>query len=470
MVFSSAAFLFAFLPAFLFFYAAFSAHRNLVLLAFSLLFYFIGEGYFLLVMLASIALNYAIGLALSAASTKRKYWLVLGIIGNLGLLVFYKYFEFLLHSVFGFQRTEWTGSIHLPLGISFFTFQGLSYIVDVYRRDANVEKSLVRLATYIAMFPQLIAGPIVRFGSISQRLLRRTINAKQVYFGALFFIVGLAEKVLIADTLANIADAVFATPPAELSAAAAWLGGVAYGFQIFYDFSGYSSMAIGLGLALGFQFPRNFNFPYIAQSITEFWRRWHLSLSEWFRDYLYIPLGGNRRTLAMTYRNLVLVFLLTGLWHGAAWTFIVWGAWHGAFMLLERAGFAAWLSRVWPGVRIAYALLVVYIGWIIFRAPNLEHASALIWQHVFADQGGLSAFAFLNNEKILTLIAAGLFCTPVVMCSSRAIMATTEYGAWQQDHAAWKYVTGTLIAGLLFAAAAIKVLSGAHSPFIYFRF
>ena len=470
MVFSSGAFLFLFLPVFLASYLLAQRWANLAILLFSLLFYFIGEGWFVLVLATSIALNYAIGLGIGPQNKRRKTWLVLGLCANLGLLFYFKYSLFFAIQVFGLSETAVPKNIHLPIGISFFTFQGISYLVDVYRDEVQAERSIRRVATYIAMFPQLIAGPIVRYGSISSRLLKRTITARHVYFGALFFAVGLAEKVLIADTVAEICDAIYALPPNELHVSAAWLGGVAYTLQIFFDFSGYSAMAIGLGLILGFEFPQNFNFPYTAKSITEFWRRWHISLSTWFREYVYIPLGGNRVGAAKTLRNLIIVFLLTGIWHGAAWGFVIWGIWHGAFILFERIGFSAVLQRLWVGVRLAYTLLVVYIGWVFFRAESLEYAFDFLVRHVVSSPDGITAWAYLNHEKMGLLVAGIALSTPAAMILARQVIAAPDYGAWRQSFPFWKYVTGLGVAGLLFVLAAIKILSGAYSPFIYFRF
>ncbi|MEL6691650.1 MAG: MBOAT family protein [Pseudomonadota bacterium] len=470
MGFSSSIFLFLFLPVFLAAYLVAGRYRNLVLLAFSLLFYFFGEGYFVLVLLISIGLNYLVGLGLGRSRKGRRRWLLFGVCGNLALLAYFKYSEFLVVDVLQFPQPTFPTDLHLPIGISFFTFQGLSYLVDVYRGHASADRSIHRVAAYICMFPQLIAGPIVRYASISEQLVRRTVTARCVYFGLLFFSIGLAEKVVIADTLAELADTIYAAPPDTLHASAAWIGGLAYMFQIFFDFSGYSAMAIGLGLLLGFEFPRNFNFPYIAGSISEFWRRWHMTLSFWFRDYVYIPLGGNRLGAWRTYRNLILVFLLTGLWHGAAWNFIFWGCWHGLFILVERIGFSEILRQTHVGVRHVYTLAVVYFGWILFRSPDLEHAAELALQHFSVSQEGLSASAFVTNEQLLVLGLATLFSTPLMLRLSQTFMATCEYEAWRQTFPPRKLVTGLLVSGILFGLSAIKILSGSFSPFIYFRF
>mgnify|MGYP001794873248 CR=1 FL=1 len=472
MVFSSAEFLFIFLPLFLIAYVLGHRFRNVALLLFSLLFYYVGEGYFLMVMLVSITANYTAGLFLGSKSENaRKVALWLGLSAGLLMLVYYKYIGFLFYDVFQLPENEVISNVHLPIGISFYTFQCMSYLIDVYRGDAKSEKSILRLATYIAMFPQLIAGPIVRFSTVARGLKRRHVRPRHIYFGFIFFCVGLAEKVLLADTVAEIADQIYAQIPADLNASAALLGGIAYFFQIFFDFSGYSAMAIGLGLILGFKFPRNFNFPYISQSITEFWRRWHISLSSWFRDYVYIPLGGNRLGVQKTYRNLVAIFLLTGIWHGASWNFVIWGLWHGLFMLIERAGFSSVLKKCWIGLRIIYMLLVVYIGWILFRANDLRHALELMGQLFDFDSSILSAWLFLDNEKMLILAASVIFCTPLVMTLSKTFLAPPEYGAWNKKAIPTrKYAVGCAVCVILLALSSLKILSGAYSPFIYFRF
>ncbi|MDF1680423.1 MBOAT family O-acyltransferase [Ponticaulis sp.] len=470
MVFSSVEFLFLFLPVFLIFYIALPALRNIILLAFSLLFYFVGEGYFLAVMLASIAINYVSGLFVAPGVKGRGPALAIGLTLNVVMLVYYKYIGFLAQDVFQLPANDWTTDVHLPIGISFFTFQGMSYLIDVYRGNARKEMSPFRLAAYIAMFPQLIAGPIVRFSTVANDLRRRVIRLKHVYYGLLFFAVGLAEKVILADTMAKVADAIYGRAPDELQASTAFLGGLTYSFQIFFDFSGYSAMAIGLGLILGFKFPRNFNFPYISQSITEFWRRWHLSLSTWFRDYCYIPLGGNRLGPSKTYRNLFLIFLLTGVWHGASWNFIVWGLWHGFFIIIERFGFSKVLEKMWIGLRVSYTLIIAYIGWIFFRAEDLTHGLQMLARHFAFGEGGASVWEFLDNETLIVLGMSFVLSTPVVLWASRGFIAPPAYGAWMKRNPMWKYGLGVALAAILIIVSSVKILAGTYSPFIYFRF
>ena len=374
MVFSSIVFLFYFLPLFL---AAFLASgcNKYVLLLFSLVFYAWGEPIFLPLILIMIAMNYRLGLTIEAGHSdgRARFWVFVGIVANLLPLGIFKYGTFLLHNLAKVAGAADAGSIGawlnhllpsnlpLPLGISFYTFHSLSYLIDVYRKDVRAERSVRDLAIYISMFPQLIAGPIIRYKTIAGELHKPVINSARTARGIQFFVIGLGQKVLIANTVATSADAIFALPPTQLTAADAWLGIICYTLQIYYDFGGYSNMAIGLGLLIGFTYPLNFNYPYISTSMTEFWRRWHISLSSWFRDYLYFPLGGNRISPKRTYLNLWIVFLLCGLWHGAAWNFIVWGAAHGCFLVIERTGFSRVLERMPSLFRHVYVVLAVMV-------------------------------------------------------------------------------------------------------------
>lgn len=365
MVFSSPIFLFLFLPAVLaVYYLTPRAARNGALLAASLLFYAWGEVFHVAVMLASIAMNYAAGRWIARAAGRRRTVAVgAAVAANLLWLGWFKYAGFLggiANDVFGLRWRR--PDVHLPIGISFFTFQALSYVIDLGRGRAEPERSALRLALFISLFPQLIAGPIVRYVDIARDLVARRETLARFASGVRRFTVGLGKKMLIANVLAEPADRVFGLAPADLTAPLAWLGVAAYTAQIYFDFSGYSDMAIGLGRMFGFEFPENFRHPYAARSITEFWRRWHITLSTWFRDSLYVPLGGNRRGSARTALNLLAVFLLCGLWHGAAWNFVVWGLYHGALLGLERP----WRGRRAPGaaapLRHAYTLLAVAAG------------------------------------------------------------------------------------------------------------
>src|SRR5580698_2432332 len=380
MVFSSITFLFYFLPIFLvlYFVTPTTQGKNAITLAFSLIFYAWGEPQFIVVLLFSIAFNFLAALAIDdRKGPARKAALAVAVAGNLLLLGVFKYANFitanlttLLHPL---GARSFTTDIALPLGISFFTFHCLSYIIDVYRRRFRANRNPIDIALYISLFPQLVAGPIVRYKTVARQLDVRRFTLGRASVGARIFIIGLAQKVLVADVVAPLVQVAFNTVP-HRSMAEAWIGLISYTVQIYFDFAGYSNMAIGLGIVLGFTFPRNFRMPYTSLSITEFWRRWHMSLSSWLRDYLYIPLGGNRGSNAQTYRNLVMVFLLCGLWHGANWTFVLWGAWHGAFLVIERLGLQSVLARIPAPARWAYALLAVMGGWVLFRSSNLSGA------------------------------------------------------------------------------------------------
>ncbi len=471
MVFSSVPFLFYFLPALIALYFA-TPWKNAVLLAMSLLFYTWGEGTYVAIILASIAANHGFASAIAHAAGRNRGWLLgTGVGANLALLGTFKYAGFVTANIagaLGAADAPWVFETHLPLGISFFTFQAMSYLIDIYRRDAEPAPSVFTTALYIALFPQLIAGPIVRYKTIAKQLIKRRHGARKFAAGVQLFIIGLGQKVLIANIAAGPADRIFALDGSELSFAVAWAGAGAYAIQIFFDFAGYSNMAIGLGLMFGFRFPRNFDYPYTAQSVTEFWRRWHITLSQWFRDYVYIPLGGNRDGPWRTYANLTLVFLLCGFWHGAAWTFIFWGAWHGVFLVIERIGLSALLKQTWRPVRHLYLLLAVILGWVLFRADSLAGAGAY-YATMFGFGAGDSAVSdprlYFSDGVRNVLLLGALLATPlaerVLQWSRRRLPL-----GWRAQgvNAAW--------AGLFFMLfiSATSIAGGAYNPFIYFRF
>ena len=473
MVFSSATFLFLFLPVVLTGYFALRGTplRNLFLLTGSLLFYSWGETIYLMVLLLSIACNTFFGNRISRSSDNtRRLYLSAAVATNLLLLGYFKYANFITDNVNLALSIIHVGPVdlapvHLPLGISFFTFQAISYIVDIYRGDAQVQKRYSSVALYIALFPQLIAGPIVRYASIEKQLSERTVSATAVAEGIRRFIIGLAKKILLANAVGDVADDIFDHSPSDLSPLLAWLGIVCYTLQIYFDFSGYSDMAIGLGRMLGFKFPENFRHPYISTSVQEFWRRWHISLSSWFRDYVYIPLGGNRGPQWRVYANLVIVFFLCGLWHGASWTFVIWGLYHGLFLVIERLGFAQLLQRLPSVARHVYLLLVVMFGWVLFRSENIGYAFGFIGTMIgISEQSDSDGYLMLYlNLKVIGAIAAGIvFSMPI--------------SEWIQER--WhRFAAGTgglivqhalLIA--LFAGAATMIAAQTHNPFIYFRF
>jgi alginate O-acetyltransferase complex protein AlgI len=464
MVFSSITFLFYFLPLFLVLYFI-SPFKNTVLLVASLFFYAWGEAEFVLLLLASIGINFFFGLLIDKhTGKKKKVALAVGVAANLLLIGYFKYFTFFLRDIIG---AESVSDVHLPLGISFFTFQAISYLVDIYRKEAKVEKNIFNLALYISMFPQLVAGPIVRFKSVTEQIHNRSSSLAQVVSGVKIFMIGLGQKTLLANTFAEPADAIFALNEATLTTATAWLGALCYTFQIYFDFAGYSNMAIGLGLVMGFHFPKNFNYPYVSQSITEFWRRWHMSLSSWFRDYLYIPLGGNRRSSARTYLNLFLVFFLCGLWHGAAWPFIIWGLYHGGFLIVERAGFGEWLNAQWRPLRHVYTLLVVVIGWVIFRAENFDQLSYYLTAMIGKPSGETLVFVFdyfMTNSLAVVFVVSLVFSTPLY----GLVQSLKEHKTQPVRFSGFVLLEIFYIS--VFLLSVLSVASGSYNPFIYFRF
>ena len=455
MSFSSISFLFFFLPFVLTAYACLP-WRNAVLLIVSLFFYAWGEGVYVVVLVAVIAMNYVVGERISSRSSK--LWLWIGVSANLVVLVYFKYLSFLLNDVLLVSHPIET---KLPLGISFFIFQSISYLVDVKRNHAEKAENLVDLGLYISLFPQLIAGPIVRYNSIANAIKARSINAADARIGMELFLLGLAQKVLIADTLAKPVDEIFALTPDTLSTPIAWLGISYYSLQIFYDFAGYSLMAIGLGRIFGFTFPQNFNFPYASGSVTEFWRRWHMSLSSWFKDYLYIPLGGNRKGSSRTTFNLFCVFILCGLWHGAAWTFLIWGLLHGALLTLERLSLSRYLTRCPSLLSNLYMWMAISISWVIFRADNMTHASQYLMTMFSDTDSPLPVAYYLSNELTVVFIVGLLFCYQTLPNRLRALQQHTN-----PVIVTIKYALFALLITLTFA----KVLAGSYSPFIYFRF
>lgn len=469
MVFSSALFLFLFLPIFLVAYAVIPFRRNLIYLAFSLVFFFIGEGWFIAVMIASIAVNYGFALLMERLKSIRTPILWGGIVANLAILFYFKYTGFLLNDALGLGL-EFANDIHLVLGISFFTFQGLSYLIDVWRGDAQVQKDPFRLALYISMFPQLIAGPIVRYNTIEDQLSQREVNLTDVYHGLAFFVLGLTSKVWLADPVAVFADHVFNNPN-EAAGLDVAVGTLAYSLQIFFDFAGYSGMAVGLGRLTGFTFPQNFNYPYISTSITEFWRRWHISLSSWFRDYVYIPLGGNRAGPARTYINLFIVFSVTGLWHGAAWNFILWGWWHGLALIIERSFLKGALDKLPGFVGLIYSLIWVMLGWVLFRANSLSDAITLLATLTGPDATSFTWFFKVNRLDFLLPLGVGLvFATPLPRKLLSAIMVMPEYERSSSTALTPGHYIGAGLIAFLLVFSILKVLTGGYSPFIYFRF
>jgi alginate O-acetyltransferase complex protein AlgI len=482
MVFSSPIFIFFFLPVVLglYFLSRRAAH-NYILLAASLLFYFWGEGKYTLVMLASILMNHLFGLLLSRTPSRQRQRALLttAIVLNVGLLFVFKYANFATDITNYFLRAAGLPTISipyipLPIGISFFTFQALSYVIDIYRGDVKAQPKLSITMLYISLFPHLIAGPIVRYSSIASELVDRTVNRENFAEGVRRFVVGLSKKMLIANSVAVAADQIFALPSEQLSLAVAWLGVLCYTLQIYFDFAGYSDMAIGLALMFGFHFPENFDYPYMAQSVREFWRRWHISLSTWFRDYVYIPLGGNRVSTGRTYLNLGIVYLLTGLWHGASWTFVVWGLYHGFFMIIERLGLDAWLSKQHRWIRHLYLLLVVMIGWVFFRAESITSAWRFLGAMFGQATGNSMAYGlsmYLSPGLVVIILLGVLAAGPIQHLQKvwqREVAGAPQEGMFA--NALMQSLGHVMLLSLLFFLSLMQLAADTYNPFIYFRF
>lgn len=474
MVFSSTLFLLYFLPAFLVCYTLSPKRlKNYTILLFSLVFYAWGAPKFIFLLVGSTILDFYIVQTLHRTNRGRtkKLLLTSSIVMNVGLLVYFKYANFFIENVnellttVGISSISWT-TVLLPIGISFYTFQTLTYSIDVYRGVHKPLNKLTDYLLYIMSFPQMIAGPIVRFNSIADDIISRDENYRTKIHGFVQFCLGLSKKVLIANVMAEQADLILNQPIAELNAGAVWIGMLAYTFQIYFDFSGYSDMAIGLGRMMGFTFPENFNSPYIAKNISEFWRRWHITLGSWMRDYLYIPLGGNRAGKLRVYLNLWLVFLISGLWHGASWNFVIWGAFHGVFLILDRLFLINWLNKLgaWPSRLITF--FVVIIGWVFFRIEAFSDATLAI-QKMF------------DFTQISTNISTTpLFFSTAIVASFFAVFSAFEKGKQIENY----LYNGTFLSNktyggiivflaLLSLLVCISILSGSNfNPFIYFRF
>ena len=474
MLFSSSIFLFAFLPAVLLgYYVIFRGMRraqNLLLLAASLLFYAWGEPWFVLVMIASILANYLFGLWVHTWKRRGRRLLLpvtAACVCNLGLLFVFKYLTFTLKNLNLLGLNTPIPVIELPIGISFFTFQALSYVLDVAMGTAQVQRSPFGLGLYISLFPQLIAGPIVKYATVADEIQGRKETWDDFSAGCCRFLVGLGKKVLLSNQLALVADAAWATPAGSLSTAFAWLGSLCYTLQIYYDFSGYSDMAIGLGRMFGFHFLENFNWPYVSRSVTEFWRRWHISLSTWFRDYVYIPLGGNRCSTARHIRNILVVWALTGFWHGAAWTFLAWGLYYALLLLGEKYLWGRALERLPALLRHVYALVLILLGWVLFRSESLTYAGQFI-----AAMFGAAAGGWTDNRSLYYLLQ---FRWELLL----AIPASLPLRDWALRRLEAR---DTVLSGLvltwapkaaalgLFALSFLRLVSSSYNPFIYFRF
>lgn len=483
MVFSSPIFLFLFLPLVLLGLAIPSRQlQNVWLLIFSLFFYAWGEVFFIFLMLGSTVMNYFLGrwVELESAPSRRKRAVGVAVGLNIGMLAFFKYANFAVENlnallvILGIPQLT-APHVPLPIGISFFTFHALSYVIDVYRRKWTAAKNPGDVALYIFFFPQLIAGPILRWSGIAPQLGQRVVSVEKFTEGIRRFIYGLAKKMIVANTVALPADQIFALPANELTPALAWLGAICYTLQIYFDFSAYSDMAVGLGKMFGFEFLENFNFPYVAQSIKDFWRRWHISLSSWFRDYLYIPLGGNRCSERRNHLNLLIVFFLCGLWHGAGWTFVIWGLYHGLFLVLERTRFGRGVESLWRPLRHAYTLLAVIAGWVLFRADTFSQALTFFQNMIgfaTATAAAQPIQRYLTNQVIWTIVVGMIFSMPVLSwlgaCSKRLAPRFSE------DFRSLARATGAILESVwliaLFIICAAWLAGGTYNPFIYFKF
>lgn len=468
MLFSSVTFIFLFLPLVLAVYHLVpEKFRNGVLLAASLLFYGWGEPKYLLVLFAVITINYFGAIIIDRNRENGKLWLAAGICCNLAVLIYFKYTNFILENINALFRSN-ADMIHvvMPIGISFYIFQSMSYLIDVYRRDCNLQKNFFNLTLYVTLFPQMIAGPIVKYHDVESQILCRRSSVPEFAEGLRRFIMGLAKKVLIANSAGVVVEKIFALSPSLLPVPCLWLGALAYTLQLYFDFSGYSDMAIGLGRMFGFRFLENFNYPYISKSITEFWRRWHISLSTWFKEYLYISLGGNRCGALRTYGNLFVVFVATGIWHGASWNFIFWGLWHGFFIILEK--FFNWHKRekglFLSFVSHVYTILVFMIGWVMFRADTMTYA----WNYLLrmfnwsAKSGGTYTLSYFLSPAEIVIMVIGILCSMPLF--SKLVLRREGIPGKIMNVAVDLWLL------LIFVLSVASIANASFNPFIYFRF
>ena len=473
MLFSSNFFILYFLPIFfLVFFASPAKIKNYVALLGSVIFYAWGAPKFIFILTGSTLADFFIAQLIAKSETRqRRLWLGLGIFLNVSLLCYFKYANFFVRNMdhilvhFKHAPIHWA-EVALPIGISFFTFHKLSYLIDVYRKADKPLEKMSDYFLYIMLFPQLIAGPIIRFHEISNQIANRHLvkdKIDDVLAGLLRFIIGLAKKVLIANVIGREADIVFGTGIYDLTTINCWIGIIAYTFQIYFDFSGYSDMAIGLGRMMGFVFPENFNNPYISQNITEFWRRWHISLSNWMRDYLYIPLGGNRISKSRTFFNLWVVFLISGLWHGAAWNFIIWGVYHGTLLIMDRLFFIKLLSKTGKIIRTSLTFILIMIGWVFFRSPNLRYALGFL-KRMFVFSG--KEFPFLSFQIIIVILLAIVFC----FVWSNKKLEMLQMQLYQPGNTVFGILLKSSFAIGAFLLCVLELSASGFNPFIYFRF
>lgn len=486
MVFSQLTFLYYFLPiVMIVYFFASDKIRNVLIFITGLFFYAWGEPFYVCLMLLSTAIDYTAGRLMAKYdddNKKRKICLIVSVCMNVGLLAIFKYSDFLIDSFNGVFGTSITNPVvlinkalnslypfglnekrvELPIGISFYTFQSMSYTIDLYLRNIKVQKSFLNFASYVSLFPQIVAGPIVRYEDVANELESRTVNIAKISAGIGLFVKGLAKKVLLANNIGMVWTQIKAMDYSTISVATAWLGIIAFAFQIYFDFSGYSDMATGLGKMLGFEFPKNFDHPYISKSISEFWRRWHITLGSWFRSYVYIPLGGNRNGNFKTYRNLFITWALTGLWHGASWNFILWGLFFGVLIIIERLGFGKILEKLPSAVSMLYTFVMVLFGWVLFDTDTLADAGRY-YAAMFGASGSLvdsyARYTIASNAVMLTLcilISGGLGSRLISFCEEKNKRASAVAGV------------AVKIGGLLICTA--YLVGATYNPFLYFRF
>lgn len=470
MVFSSLLFLFRYLPVVLvLYYIVPRAYRNAILFFMSLLFYAWGEPVYILLMLFSTAVDYVNGRFVDyyikkGQRNKAKIFVILAVVINLSLLGFFKYTDFvidIINNVAGGTLTPL--SLALPIGISFYTFQTMSYTIDIYRGDATVQKSIISFGTYVTLFPQLIAGPIVQYNQVDKQLKSRKENIEEFAYGVQRFVIGLGKKVLLANNIGILWDNINAMNIENVPILTAWIGILAFAFQIYFDFSGYSDMAIGLGHMFGFTFLENFNYPYISKSITEFWRRWHISLSSWFRDYVYIPLGGSRKGLSKQIRNIFIVWLLTGIWHGASMNFLYWGLYFAVLLMIEKIFLLRYLEKAPAWVSRIYALFFILLGWVIFAFDNVSRGKA----YLAAMFGGLNN-SFINGDTIYLLYNNAVLLIILIVASTGVITKLAKK-KMEKVTISTTIISNIYVLLILFLSVAYLV-DATYNPFLYFRF
>lgn len=469
MLFSSITFLFLFLPVVLaVYYLVPWKVKNIALLIASLFFYAWGEPVYVVLMVLSILLNYFCARDIKENENepvKAKFNVVFAVAVNLFILGFFKYYGFLLDTINAVFSTEIAyRELPLPVGISFYTFQAISYIVDIYRGKAQPQRNILYFALYISMFPQLIAGPIVRYEDIEAQLKHRRLSLQRLGQGAMYFIIGLAKKTVIANSVGAVFEQISEMPAGSLSVLTAWLGAFSYAFQIYFDFSGYSDMAVGLGKMFGFEFKKNFDYPYISKSVTEFWRRWHISLSTWFREYVYIPLGGNRCSVSRNIFNLMVVWVLTGMWHGAAWNFIAWGVYYGVILVMEKYVWGASLDMLPNPMRHIYTGIMVLVGWVLFFSPSLGYALRYLGAMIGGGTG------IVDNQGAFLLFGHWLLYLLAVLGSSSLGMRLVNAVPRMARSARAQAAVSVVIYMGIFVISVAFLVTDTFNPFLYFRF